>query len=78
MKILRCSNFYFTSKIDEKDIYIYIFECAENVTVKGVVQMSYGMVEYREIYEDFAKILTDNGYNVYVNDHRGHGKTAKN
>lgn len=40
--------------------------------------MSYGMVEYREIYEDFAKILTDNGYNVYVNDHRGHGKTAKN
>ena len=28
-------------------------------------------------YEYFAKNLTDNGYIVYINDHRGHGLTAK-
>lgn len=74
---MRCSNFYFTSKIDEKEIYTYKFECDENVAVKGAVQISHGMAEHGKRYEDFAEILTDNGYNVYVNDHRGHGKTAK-
>lgn len=73
-----CSNFYFTSKIDNKHIYTYKFECDENVTVKGVVQISHGMAEHGKRYESFAKLLTDNGYHVYVNDHRGHGKTAKN
>lgn len=76
--MMRYSDFYFTSKIDENEIFTYKFVCDENVTVKGVVQISHGMAEHGKRYEDFAKLLTDNGYNVYVNDHRGHGKTAKN
>ncbi|MGL4913823.1 MAG: alpha/beta fold hydrolase, partial [Romboutsia sp.] len=28
-------------------------------------------------YERLAKELTENGYVVYINDHRGHGETAK-
>jgi len=35
------------------------------------------MAETSARYERFAKKLTDNGYIVYANDHRGHGKTAK-
>ncbi|HBF0803936.1 TPA: lysophospholipase, partial [Clostridioides difficile] len=33
--------------------------------------------ETAQRYETFAKVLTKNGYIVYINDHRGHGKTAK-
>lgn len=29
-------------------------------------------------YKRFANYLTDNGYIVYINDHRGHGKSAEN
>ena len=72
-----CSHFYFTSKIDKKEIYVYKYECDENISIKGAVQISHGMSEHGKRYEDFAKLLTDNGYNVYVNDHRGHGKTVK-
>lgn len=36
------------------------------------------MAETAARYEGFAKILTESGYIVYINDHRGHGKTAKN
>ncbi len=46
--------------------------------IKGVVQISHGMAEYAARYEDFAEVLTESGYLVYANDHRGHGKTAGN
>ena len=42
----------------------------------AVVQISHGMAEYAERYEDFAKFLNKNRIAVYANDHRGHGKTA--
>ncbi|MFH2064175.1 MAG: alpha/beta hydrolase [Pseudomonadota bacterium] len=43
---------------------------------KGIVQISHGMAEHAARYEAFAGELVDNGYLVYANDHRGHGKTA--
>jgi alpha-beta hydrolase superfamily lysophospholipase len=36
------------------------------------------MAETAERYERLAQFLTSEGYIVYANDHRGHGKTAKN
>jgi alpha-beta hydrolase superfamily lysophospholipase len=45
-------------------------------TPKGIVQISHGMQEHAGRYERFAEFLTKNGYAVYANDHRGHGKTA--
>lgn len=45
--------------------------------IKGIFQISHGMAEHAKRYEDFAKFLTDNGYIVFANDHRGHFKTAK-
>lgn len=44
---------------------------------KGVVQLAHGMAETAERYRRFAEALTQEGYIVYANDHRGHGKTAK-
>jgi alpha-beta hydrolase superfamily lysophospholipase len=43
---------------------------------KAVVQIAHGMAEHSERYEPFAQRLTDEGYAVYANDHRGHGRTA--
>lgn len=42
----------------------------------AIVQISHGMAEYAERYDDFAKFLNKNRIAVYANDHRGHGKTA--
>ncbi|MCP4218029.1 MAG: alpha/beta hydrolase, partial [bacterium] len=45
--------------------------------IKGVLQIAHGMAEMAGRYERLAKKLTDSGYIVYANDHRGHGRTAK-
>ncbi len=34
------------------------------------------MAEHAARYEGFARALTDEGYALYANDHRGHGRTA--
>lgn len=44
--------------------------------VRGVVQISHGMIEMIERYDDFARYLNDNGFAVIGNDHLGHGQTA--
>jgi len=67
-------NFTFKSD-DGLEIFVYKWE-PEGIKVKGVVQISHGMAETAKRYERFAKTLTDNGYIVYANDHRGHGETA--
>lgn len=44
--------------------------------ISGILQISHGMIEYIERYEDFAEFLTDQGFLVVGNDHLGHGRTA--
>lgn len=43
---------------------------------EAILQISHGMAEYAERYDDFATYLCKQGFAVYANDHRGHGKTA--
>jgi alpha-beta hydrolase superfamily lysophospholipase len=45
---------------------------------RAVIQIVHGMVEHIGRYDSFARILVDNGFEVYGHSHRGHGKTAKN
>lgn len=42
----------------------------------GVVQIIHGMDEHVRRYNRFAKFLNQNGYIVFGDDHRAHGKTA--
>ncbi|SET59290.1 Lysophospholipase, alpha-beta hydrolase superfamily [Natronincola peptidivorans] len=49
-------------------------DCSPNPVV---VQIVHGMAEHIERYHDFANALVKEGCIVYGNDHRGHGKTAK-
>ena len=44
--------------------------------VKGIVQISHGMTEHKERYEDFMSFLASNGYAAVIHDHRGHGASV--
>lgn len=57
-------------------LHVVIWE--PEVEVKGIVQISHGMVEYVERFENLAKVLNDAGWLCIGNDHLGHGKTAAN
>ena len=70
-----CKEFYFKGK-EDLDIHVYKWT-SKIVNPKAVVQIAHGMSETAIRYEEFAKKLTENGYIVYINDHRGHGLTAK-
>jgi alpha-beta hydrolase superfamily lysophospholipase len=58
------------------EIFVYKWLPEEDTKVKGAVQIAHGMAEHAARYERFADSLTNAGYIVYANDHRGHGKTA--
>lgn len=62
---------------DGMDLFIYRW-LPTDANCKAIVQISHGMAEHAGRYEEFAYKLTMEGYGVYANDHRGHGKTIKN
>ena len=43
---------------------------------KAILQIAHGMNEHCGRYDRFARLLAENGYAVYANDHIGHGKKA--
>jgi alpha-beta hydrolase superfamily lysophospholipase len=61
---------------DGTQIFTYRWAPDNASTIKGAVQVAHGMAEHAGRYERFAEALTQAGYAVYANDHRGHGKTA--
>lgn len=69
-------NFNFKGS-DGLNIFVYNWLPEENVEPIGVVQIAHGMAETAERYKRFANKLTEEGYIVYANDHRGHGKTSE-
>lgn len=63
---------------DEKKVYLYKWVPQEGTRIKGVVQVIHGMAEHGTRYGRFAEALTNEGFIVYADDHRGHGKSAEN
>lgn len=61
---------------DNYSLYVYHWQPDAEIPVKGIVQIAHGMAETALRYERFAQALTEAGYIVYANDHRGHGRTA--
>lgn len=47
----------------------------EGKEIKGVLQISHGMAEHGERYEELAGFLCEAGYAVIINDHVGHGRS---
>lgn len=44
---------------------------------RALVHIVHGMREYSGRYEDFARFLTEHGYVVVMEDHQGHGHSAR-
>ncbi len=66
----------FTFK-DHDGVEIFVYKWAPDGVAKAVIQISHGMAEHAARYARPAESFTQAGYVVYANDHRGHGKTAK-
>lgn len=62
---------------DDETIFYYHWKAKENVPFKGVIQISHGIGEHAGRYKWIAKKLRKQGYEVYANDHRIHGKSSK-
>lgn len=55
-------------------LYPFFTDAAE---VKGTLLVLHGMAEHHNRYREFTLFLNDNGYDVYLYDHRGHGTDKK-
>lgn len=62
---------------DGARIAIHRWMPRKKATVKGLVQLSHGMIEYAMRYDQFGEDLCKAGYVLYAHDHRGHGETAE-
>lgn len=69
------SNFTFLSN-DRKTKVHAVKWAAENQTIRAILQIAHGMVEYIERYAHFAQFLTEQGYIVVGHDHIGHGESV--
>ncbi|MGE8205072.1 alpha/beta hydrolase [Heyndrickxia sp. NPDC080065] len=61
---------------DQVEVFVKKWENL-NEQPNAIVQLSHGMAEHIERYDDFAKFLVQHNIFVYGNDHRGHGRTGE-
>ncbi|NHN31328.1 alpha/beta hydrolase [Paenibacillus agricola] len=61
---------------DQLDIFVYHWRSMQQQKPRAIIQIAHGMGEHAGRYERLAKVLIRAGYEVYANDHRGHGLTA--
>lgn len=68
------SEFYYPSR--DGMTQIHAIEWVPEGKVKAVLQISHGMVEYIDRYDEFAGYFAARGYYVVGHDHLGHGKSV--
>jgi alpha-beta hydrolase superfamily lysophospholipase len=73
---MRTDPFLFTAD-DWAQLFVHRWLPDDEDDTKAVIHIAHGLAEHGGRYERVARFLTDNGYAVYVNDHRGHGRTAQ-
>ena len=73
---MKKEHIYVKSNCDGLKLYTSIF--VPDKPIRGIVQISHGMVEHQVYYYDLMKFLTKVGYVAVIHDHRGHGKSIWN
>src|SRR5262245_54864686 len=58
-------------------LVLFVYRWLPNGSAKAVVQVAHGWGEHAGRYARVAEALCREGYAVYANDHRGHGRTAR-
>jgi len=62
---------------DGETICYYTWEAIDLNKCRGIVQIAHGIGEHAGRYDSIAHRLQKEGFTVYANDHRAHGKTAE-
>ena len=62
-------EFYFPSS--DGQTQIHVIQWFPEAGVKAVLQISHGMVEYIDRYDEFARYLAERGFCVVGHDHLG-------
>ncbi len=73
MSDVRTSSFSYSAD-DGQSIHVQTWLPSGEPSV--VVQIAHGMAEHGARYGELARALVARGYGVYVNDHRGHGRSV--
>jgi alpha-beta hydrolase superfamily lysophospholipase len=68
-------EFYYDSR--DKETKIHAIKWIPDEKPNAILQISHGMVEYIDRYDDFARFLAERGILVVGNDHLGHGNSIK-
>lgn len=66
-------DFYYNSA--DKKTKIHAIKWIPDKEIKAILQISHGVTEHIERYNQLAQYLTDKGILVVGNDHLGHGKS---
>lgn len=74
--MMTVTDFYFPSSDGENRIRARRWQDDEREPV-GLLQISHGIIEHIERYDDFARYMAAKGFIVFGNDHLGHGKSVK-
>lgn len=62
---------------DGEAICYYKWEALDKSNLRGVIQIAHGIGEHAARYDAIAHRLQQEGFAIYANDHRAHGKTAE-
>lgn len=62
---------------DGEIICYYKWEALDPTKNRGVIQIAHGIGEHAGRYDSIAHRFQKEGFTVYANDHRAHGKTAE-
>lgn len=68
------NEFYFQS--NDKITQIHVMEWIPDTNIRSILQISHGMVEHIERYDEFASYLSKRGIYVVGHSHLGHGKSV--
>ena len=66
----------FTATDGEKICY-YKWDVPSGIPFRGLMQIAHGLGEHSGRYDHIAHLFQQEGFAVYANDHRAHGKTAE-
>lgn len=58
-------------------MHLHCYQWLPNGGIKAVIQIAHGMAEHGLRYARLAAYLNAEGFAVYANDHRGHGKSVQ-
>ncbi|WP_461810328.1 alpha/beta fold hydrolase [Faecalimonas sp.] len=68
-------HFYYLSQ--DGKTKIHAIEWIPEGNISAILQISHGMVEYIDRYDEFARFLNKQGYYVVGHDHLGHGDSVQ-